>query len=70
MAQDTQLPNRIRAGLYLHLAACSFCRRYLKQVRLLRGVLVRQRDEFGTLSNQNLSKVARQRIIESMSNSA
>lgn len=70
LAEDSHLPRRERVGLYLHLAACSFCRRYLRQIRFLRSALEAQRDEFGNLSRQNLSEPARQRITEALSNSA
>lgn len=70
LAEDGCLPFRSRAGLYLHLAACTFCRRYLRQIRFLRNAFEEHRDKFENLSRQGLSEQARQRIIKSLSNRA
>ena len=38
---EQQLSLRERAGFYLHLFLCGPCRRFIRQLRLLRGVLAR-----------------------------
>ena len=70
LAEDGTLPFQSRAGLYLHLAVCTFCRRYHRQIRFLRSALKEHRDEFGSVSKQGLSEPARQRMIQSLSDSA
>ena len=60
-----------RTKLRLHLLACAWCARYLKQIKLLRQV-VRQREFTGSDNNAaplKLSDEARQRVAESLRNS-
>ena len=39
LSQDTQLSRLTRIGLRLHLVSCTYCRRYARQLRLLRTFL-------------------------------
>jgi len=68
-SQESPLPFPSRVGLYLHLAACGFCRRYQKQVRFLRKALAAQPEHFGSLSQQSLSEPARQRLLDALTKS-
>jgi hypothetical protein len=47
-SQEERLPALTSMGLSLHLATCGHCRRYLKQVRLLRTVFSSYPDHIAT----------------------
>lgn len=42
---DGYLPLRKRLAVGIHLAMCSACRRFLRQLRLVKGVLRKTSDE-------------------------
>ena len=51
-----------RAGLWLHLLVCKWCRRYGKQIRFLRDAAREHPDELVKAVPQKLSAEARERI--------
>ena len=57
-----------RLKLKLHLLVCTWCARYLKQIRMIRDVL-HQRNDVDELDHHNLSSDARQRITQSLRDS-
>ncbi|WP_022949589.1 anti-sigma factor family protein [Methylohalobius crimeensis] len=62
-AQDKPLSWRERMALWFHLRLCQICRRYTRQLRLLRRVSASLRPE-DCLSDTALSAEARRRIEE------
>jgi hypothetical protein len=69
-ALDHQLPALERFGLRLHLVLCKWCRRYGKQIRLLREAAHEHPEELTEAAPQNLSPAARERINQSLRNHA
>lgn len=68
-AMDTDLPFWPRFAYKFHLLYCHACRRYLKQLRLLRGGLRRLRHELSDERRRSaaaLSADARERIARSL----
>ena len=51
-----------RAALSLHLLVCKWCRRYGKQIRLLRHLALEHPDELANPSRHKLSTEAAERI--------
>lgn len=63
-AMDEKLTWRERLGLGLHIAMCSICRRYVRNVKKLRAMM-RQAAASGQLllpENVRLSEMSRERI--------
>jgi hypothetical protein len=69
-ALDHQLPGLERFGLRLHLVLCKWCRRYGKQIRLLRDAAHDHSEELTETTPQKLSPAARERISQSLRNQA
>ena len=69
-ALDRQLPGMERFGLRLHLALCKWCRRYGKQIRLLRDAAREHPEELAGAAPQKLSAAARERISQGLRNQA
>jgi hypothetical protein len=65
-ALDRQLPASQRVGLRLHLLYCKWCRRYGRQLRLLRTAAQTHPDNLAESSPQTLSEPARTRIKEKL----
>jgi|ERR1051325_4872904 hypothetical protein len=61
-ALDHSLPASTRAGLWLHLLICKWCRRYGKQIRFLRHSAHEHHEELTAASPQKLSDEARERM--------
>jgi hypothetical protein len=59
---DKELSFFQRAGLWLHLLICKWCRRYGKQIRFLRGVAHDHSENLSEAVPQKLSPEARERI--------
>src|SRR5882724_10778808 len=67
-ALDHQLPGLKRLGLRLHLVLCKWCRRYGRQIRLLRDAAHEHPDALADAAPQRLSAAARERISQSLRN--
>lgn len=65
-ALDHRLPPLRRAGLWLHVLICQWCRRYGRQVRFLRQAAHEHPEEFTEAADQKLSGAARERIKEKL----
>jgi hypothetical protein len=61
-ALDKKLPALQRFGLWLHLLACKWCRRYGKQIRFLQHAAQEHPENLSNAVPQNLSTEARERI--------
>jgi hypothetical protein len=64
---DHRLPMRSLLAMRIHLLICRFCRRYLRQIRLIREMLHLSDEELkGTSegSTLTLSREAKERIRE------
>jgi hypothetical protein len=59
---DHPLPPVKRAGLWLHLLVCIWCRRYGKQIHLLHEQAREHSETLTTAASQTLSADARERI--------
>ena len=71
-AMDRSLPLHVRIRLRLHLSACSLCRSYKKQLRLLRDLFRRTPAEMMNLirsSEFSLSAEAKKRIKRAIDSS-
>jgi hypothetical protein len=51
-----------RIGIGFHLLICKWCRRYGKQIRLLRKLAHERRDDLEAAAPQKLSVEARERL--------
>src|SRR6266567_4735505 len=69
-ALDHQLPGMERLGLRLHLVLCKWCRRYGKQIRLLRDAAHEHPEKLADTAPQKLSAVAKERISRSLRDQA
>ncbi|WP_455245542.1 zf-HC2 domain-containing protein [Petrachloros mirabilis] len=68
-AMDRRLPLHVRIPLQLHLSACRLCRKYQKQLRLLRELFRRAPAEILNLSQSSessLSAEAKNRIKQAI----
>jgi hypothetical protein len=65
-ALDHRLPGMERLGLRLHLVLCMWCRRYGKQIRLLRDAAHEHPEELAEAVPQKLSAAAKERISQSL----
>lgn len=63
---DRSLPFFKRAGLGLHLLVCSWCRRYGKQIRLMKGAVHEHADAIHNAESEALSDEAKERIKKSL----
>ncbi len=61
-ALDQALGRRQRLALQLHLLVCSWCRRYGKQIRLLRKVRLEQSEPLSQPNAPSLTRDARERM--------
>jgi hypothetical protein len=61
--QDAPLNRTARVSLWIHLAICSHCRRYARQIRFLHSLLA---DSPERLSSKRLSAEARARIVRQL----
>jgi hypothetical protein len=65
-ALDQSLSWPKRLGLRLHLLVCKWCRRYGKQIRFLRDVVLDHPEEVNDVAPQTLSPEARERLKQSL----
>jgi hypothetical protein len=63
---DRPLSPSTRAGLWLHLLICKWCRRYGKQIRFLREAARDHPDQLTGAAPPGLSAEARERIKRSL----
>jgi hypothetical protein len=61
-ALDAPLPLRKRAGLWIHLRLCRWCRRYGQQIGLLRQVCRKCDEEPASPPKAGLSDEAKERM--------
>ena len=66
-ALDHKLPLRQRFGLRVHLMLCKWCRRYGRQIRLLRRMAHEHSEEVTEATPRTLSPEARERLKRSIS---
>jgi hypothetical protein len=65
-ALDHPLPPTKRAGLWLHLLICKWCRRYGKQIRFLGAAAHEHTDALTEAVPQTLSVNARERMKQKL----
>jgi hypothetical protein len=63
---DKQLSLMMRMKLRIHYLMCSFCERYMKQLKYIRQVSREFPDKIGELSDAKLSNEAKQRLKEAL----
>ncbi len=63
---DHSLSLAQRLSLRLHLLLCKWCRRYGKEIRLLRRVVQERPDQVSEATPGNLSPEARERLKRSL----
>ena len=63
---DARLPLRTRFSVRLHLCLCSICRRYEKQLRLLREGARHYADPDQNPVEQSLSQEAKERLEKAL----
>lgn len=68
-AIDSQLPLRKRLSIRLHVSMCGFCRRYEKQLHLLRRGFTFYADPEQNKAEKSLSPEARARLEKAISDS-
>jgi hypothetical protein len=69
-ALDHPLSSMERLGLRLHLVLCKWCRRYGKQIRLLRDAAHEHPEQLADAVPQELSAAAKERIRLSLRHQA
>src|SRR5262249_54449737 len=69
-AFDHSLSATKRAGLRMHLLMCRWCRRYGKQIRILRQAVREHPNEVNEVPQQTLSPEARERLKQSLRDQA
>jgi hypothetical protein len=66
-AMDIKLPMMQRLGIWIHLIMCKYCRRYRKQLQIIRDVARRYEEILiGTTPHKRLSQEAVDRITETL----
>ena len=63
---DVRLPLLTRLRMRLHFLICAWCRRYVKQVRLVRQVTPKYEDKVEVASGKSLSSDAKQRMKQAL----
>ena len=63
---DKQLPLMMRTKLRIHYLMCSFCERYMKQLKYIRQVSREFPDKIGEISDATLPAEAKQRLKEAL----
>jgi len=59
---DKELPLLTRMKLRIHFLMCSFCQRYMKQLKYIRHVAREFPDKIGEVSDAKLPPDAKERI--------
>jgi len=63
---DKQLSLMMRMKLRIHYLMCSFCERYMKQLKYIRQVSREFPDKIGEISDVTLPAEAKQRLKEAL----
>ena len=63
---DVRLPLLTRLRMRLHFLICAWCRRYVKQVRLVRQVAPKYEEKVAAVSDRSLTADAKQRMKQAM----
>ena len=61
-AHEEPLPFHDRFRLQIHLGICTACRRYLRQIDLLRQACARSDEDFPATAGARLADVAKERL--------
>lgn len=65
-SMDRKLPLRKRLGIRMHISMCHLCRRYEKQLRLLREGTRRYANPEENTAQKSLSPAARERLKQAL----
>ena len=63
---DKQLSLTMRVKLRIHYLMCSFCERYMKQLKYIRQVSREFPEKIGEISDATLPAEAKQRLKEAL----
>ena len=63
---DKGLPLTTRIKLRVHYLMCSFCERYMKQLKYIRQVSCEFPDKIGEISDATLPAEAKERLKEAL----
>jgi hypothetical protein len=66
---DKQLSLGMRIKLRIHFLMCSFCDRYMKQLKYMRQVARDLPEKIGEISNASLPSGAKERMKEALRSS-
>ena len=66
LGMDKQLSLMMRLKLQIHYLMCSFCERYMKQLKYIRQVSREFPDKIGEISDATLPAEAKQRLKEAL----
>src|SRR5205823_14232451 len=66
LGMDKQLSLMMRMKLRIHYLMCSFCERYMKQLKFIRQVSREFPDKIGEISDATLPAEAKQRLKEAL----
>ncbi len=66
LGMDKQLSLMMRMKLRVHYLMCSFCERYMKQLKYIRQVSREFPDKIGEISDATLPAEAKQRLKEAL----
>jgi hypothetical protein len=67
---DCNLPLRRRLSIRLHVSMCKFCRRYEKQLHLLRASIGHYADPDENLVEKSLSPAAKEKLERALADRA
>lgn len=67
---DGHLPLRKRLSIRLHVSMCGYCRRYEKQLHLLREGVGHYADPEQNLAEKSLSSAAREKLEKALADEA
>jgi len=66
IGMDKELPLLTRMKLRIHFLMCSFCQRYMKQLKYMRQVAREFPEKIGDVSDATLPSEVKQRLKESL----
>jgi hypothetical protein len=66
LGMEKELPLLTRAKLRIHFLMCSFCQRYMEQLKYLRQVAREFPDKIGEVSDAKLPSDAKERMKEAL----